>query len=80
MINISKTYNNVCIKYTNTHTHTHTQGRPETGIPCVIPLYPLNLQESHRMTSMLITRRETFIEQSLGGQALCLEPCLHSFT
>ena len=61
MINISKTYNNVCIK----HTHTHTHGRPETGIPCVIPLYPLNWQESHRMTSMLITIRETFIEQSL---------------
>ena len=50
---------------THTHTHTHTHGRPETGIPCVIPLYPLNWQESHRMTSMLITIRETFIEQSL---------------
>lgn len=72
MINISKTYNNVCIK--------HTHCTPKTGIPCEIPLYPSNLQESHRMTSMLMTRRETFFEQSLGGQALRLEPCLHSFT
>lgn len=78
MINISKTYNSVCIKHIHTHTHRHCS--PETGIPCVIPLYPLNLQESHRMTSMLITKRKTFIEQSLGGQALCLEPCLHSLT